>query len=42
MSDINKDDIVVVTGGTGFLGKAVVANLKANGYTRVVSLGSGF
>ena len=41
MSDINKDDIIVVTGGTGFLGKAVVANLKENGYTRVVSLGSG-
>tara|TARA_R100000008_G_scaffold83901_2_gene70019 strand:- start:3150 stop:4121 length:972 start_codon:yes stop_codon:yes gene_type:complete len=40
MSDINKDDIIVVTGGTGFLGKAVVANLKSNGYTRVVPIGS--
>ena len=40
MSDIDKNDIVVVTGGTGFLGKAVVANLKSNGYTNVVPIGS--
>ena len=40
MSDINKNDVVVVTGGTGFLGKAVVANLESNGYTNLVSIGS--
>jgi len=40
MSDIKKTDTIVVTGGTGFLGKAVVADLESNGYTNVVSIGS--
>jgi nucleoside-diphosphate-sugar epimerase len=37
-----KNESVLVTGGTGFLGKAVVANLKDNGYQNVHAIGSSF
>ena len=37
-----KNESVLVTGGTGFLGKAVVANLKDNGYENVHAIGSSF
>ena len=40
MSNIRQHDTIVVTGGTGFLGNAVVSQLKSQGYTDVVSLGS--
>ena len=36
-----KDKKVLVTGGTGFLGKAVVNNLSASGYKYVIPTGSG-
>ena len=35
---IKKDDTIMVTGGTGFLGKAVVRLLKRDGYTKVIPL----
>ena len=35
---IKKDDVIMVTGGTGFLGKAVVRLLKKDGYTKVIPL----
>ena len=35
-----KDKTVLVTGGTGFLGKAVCNNLKNNGYENIISVGS--
>jgi GDP-L-fucose synthase len=35
-----KDKTVLVTGGTGFLGKSVCNNLKNNGYENIVSVGS--
>ena len=40
MSHIHQNDTIVVTGGTGFLGTAVTAELKSQGYTNVVTLGS--
>ena len=36
-----KDKKVLVTGGTGFLGKAVVKNLSASGYQYVIPTGRG-
>ena len=35
---IKNDDTIMVTGGTGFLGKAVVRLLKRDGYTKVIPL----
>ncbi|MBQ8538979.1 MAG: GDP-L-fucose synthase [Ruminococcus sp.] len=35
-----KSSKVLVTGGTGFLGSALVKNLKSNGFTNVVAVGS--
>ena len=40
MSHINRGDSIVVTGGTGFLGHAVVSKLESKGYTNVSSIGS--
>ncbi len=37
---INKNDTIVVTGGTGFLGKAVCQELADAGYSRVLGTGS--
>ena len=35
---IKKDARIMVTGGTGFLGKSVVSRLKDDGYTKVIPL----
>ena len=35
---IKKDARIMVTGGTGFLGKAVVRLLKKDGYSSVIPL----
>jgi GDP-L-fucose synthase len=35
---MNKNDTILVTGGRGFLGKAVYTNLKKLGFTRIVTL----
>ena len=35
-----KDKKILVTGGTGFLGKAVVNTLEAKGYTNLLPIGS--
>jgi GDP-L-fucose synthase len=35
-----KDKTVLITGGTGFLGKSVCKNLKDNGYTNIIPVGS--
>ena len=40
MSSITREDSIVVTGGTGFLGKAVTEELKKSRFTNVHSLGS--
>ena len=40
MPNIYKDDAIVVTGGTGFLGRAVVSKLTEQGYTNVMPIGS--
>ncbi len=40
MLNINKEDTIVVTGGTGFLGRTVVSNLSEQGYINLVPLGS--
>ena len=40
MSNIRQNDTIVITGGTVFLGHAVVSKLKQRGYTNVVPLGS--
>ena len=37
-----KKKSVLVTGGTGFLGKAVYRNLKENGYKNIVAVGSSY
>ena len=39
MLTIEKNDKIVVTGGTGFLGKVLVNTLKERGYTNVVGFG---
>ena len=40
---IHREDIIVVTGGQGFLGKSVCKNLKNKGYKNIVALpGSKF
>ena len=37
---MNKDKKILITGGTGFLGKAVVDNLQSKGYTNLLPIGS--
>ena len=37
-----KKKSVLVTGGTGFLGKSVCRNLRENGYKNVIAVGSGY
>jgi GDP-L-fucose synthase len=40
MSNISRTDNIVVTGGTGFLGRAVVSELEGQGYTNISAIGS--
>lgn len=37
---MHKDKKILITGGTGFLGKAVVSTLQSKGYTNLVAKGS--
>lgn len=37
-----KNKTVLVTGGTGFLGKAVCKNLRDHGYEKVIAIGSNY
>ena len=37
-----KKKSVLVTGGTGFLGKSVCRNLRENGYKNVIAVGSNY
>ena len=37
---MHKDKKILITGGTGFLGKAVVDTLEAKGYTNLLPIGS--
>ena len=35
---MNKDDKILVAGATGMVGSAIVRNLKAKGYTNILTL----
>lgn len=37
---VNLDDVILITGGTGLVGKALLIELKEQGYSNVIALGS--
>ncbi len=38
--EIKKNDLILVTGGTGFLGRYIIKELYTRGYSRILSIGS--